>query len=74
MRWLGTGLWPLEAGMQVLDALKASFTHIDTAQVYRNEQTVGKALNTTAGGNFSRGEKVWKSPGKGCLRDWLYLI
>lgn len=30
---------------QVVAALKAGFTHIDTAQFYRNEQTVGKALN-----------------------------
>ena len=30
---------------QVLAALNAGFTHIDTAQWYRNEYTVGKALN-----------------------------
>lgn len=30
---------------QVIAALNAGFTHIDTAQYYNNEQTVGKALN-----------------------------
>jgi diketogulonate reductase-like aldo/keto reductase len=43
----GTGsvLKRQDATAQVLAALNAGFTHIDTAQMYQNEQTVGKALS-----------------------------
>ena len=40
----GSALRGQDAATQVLAALNAGFTHIDTAQVYRNEQTVGKVL------------------------------
>jgi len=40
----GSALRGQDATTKVLAALKAGFTHIDTAQVYHNEQTVGKAL------------------------------
>lgn len=41
----GSALFGQDATTQVLAALNAGFTHIDTAQVYHNEHTVGKALN-----------------------------
>jgi len=48
MPQLGFGVFEVEAGevceRAVLDALEAGYRHIDTAAVYRNEQSVGKAL------------------------------
>lgn len=41
----GSALRDQDASAQVIAALNAGFTHIDTAQVYHNEQTVGKALD-----------------------------
>ena len=41
----GSALNGQDVTAQVLAALNAGFTHIDTAQWYRNEHTVGKALN-----------------------------
>ena len=48
----GSALKRQDVTAQVLAALKAGFTHIDTAQAYRNEQTVGKALE-----EFFKGRK-----------------
>lgn len=44
---LGFGTWQIsdaDAYQATLDALKAGYTHIDTAQGYRNEDAIGKAL------------------------------
>ncbi len=45
---LGFGTWQVEDGdeayQSVLEALKAGYRHIDTAQAYGNEQSVGRAL------------------------------
>ena len=45
---VGFGMWQTpdnEVGVNsVLSALKAGYTHIDTAQAYRNEDCVGKAI------------------------------
>ncbi|MBO7424762.1 MAG: aldo/keto reductase [Clostridiales bacterium] len=45
---IGFGMWQTpdnEVGVNsVLSALKAGYTHIDTAQAYRNEDCVGKAI------------------------------
>ena len=40
----GSALYHQDATTQVVAALNAGFTHVDTAQAYRNEHTVGKAL------------------------------
>ncbi len=45
---IGFGTWQIPDGLSakqsVLDALKAGYTHIDTAAVYRNEASVGEAI------------------------------
>lgn len=45
---LGFGTWKLEDGKEAYEAveaaLKAGYRHIDTAQVYRNEASVGRAI------------------------------
>jgi diketogulonate reductase-like aldo/keto reductase len=40
----GSALRGRDATVQVVVALKAGFIHIDTAQIYQNEQSVGMAL------------------------------
>jgi 2,5-diketo-D-gluconate reductase A len=45
---LGLGVWQVPDGPECLDAvrwaLEAGYRHIDTAQAYRNEESVGRAL------------------------------
>ena len=45
---VGFGTWQIPDGKQTYDAvaaaLKAGYRHIDTAKVYRNERSVGKAI------------------------------
>ena len=44
---LGFGTWQIpnsEAYQATLDALKAGYTHIDSAEGYRNEEAIGRAL------------------------------
>lgn len=45
---IGFGTWQLEEGQQAYDAvlyaLKTGYTHIDTAQLYGNEVSVGRAI------------------------------
>ncbi|EMG34367.1 aldo/keto reductase [Streptococcus oralis] len=45
---LGFGTWKAENGevayQAVLDALKAGYRHIDTAAIYKNEESVGRAI------------------------------
>src|SRR6266404_5127870 len=45
---LGLGVWQMTAGAETEQAvewaLEAGYRHIDTASVYRNEQSVGAAL------------------------------
>lgn len=44
---LGLGTWQTsndEVGQVIKDALKIGYTHIDTAQAYKNEEGIGKAL------------------------------
>ena len=38
----GTALWMQDAAAQVEHAIKAGFVHIDTAQMYANEDSVGR--------------------------------
>ena len=51
MPWLGLGVWMSEAGRQTENAvswaLEAGYRHIDTASVYGNEASVGKAVKST---------------------------
>lgn len=62
---LGFGTWQLkgkECTASVLKALEAGYRHIDTAQIYENEEAVGKAVEES---NLPREElflttKVWK--------------
>lgn len=48
MPWLGLGVWKVEEGQQVEDAVRAAietgYRSIDTAAIYRNEQGVGRAI------------------------------
>ena len=45
---LGFGTWKAENGevayQAVLEALKAGYRHIDTAAIYKNEESVGRAI------------------------------
>ena len=45
---LGLGVWQVRNGRQAVNAvrwaLELGYRHIDTAQAYRNEESVGKAL------------------------------
>ena len=45
---LGFGTWKAQDGEEayqaVLAALKAGYRHIDTAAVYKNEESVGRAI------------------------------
>jgi 2,5-diketo-D-gluconate reductase A len=51
MPLLGLGVWQLRAGrpteQAVLWALEAGYRHIDTARLYRNEQSVGAAVRAS---------------------------
>ncbi|MDK6621377.1 aldo/keto reductase, partial [Streptococcus agalactiae] len=44
----GFGTWKAENGeiayQAVLEALKAGYRHIDTAAIYKNEESVGRAI------------------------------
>lgn len=62
---IGFGTWKLKEGElafgAVTEALKVGYRHIDTAQLYRNEASVGSAINQS---EIERGEifvttKVW---------------
>lgn len=48
MPWFGLGVFKVEDGNQVVDAVKAAirngYRSIDTAAVYKNETGVGKAI------------------------------
>ncbi|MBP1743234.1 MAG: Methylglyoxal reductase (NADPH-dependent) [Firmicutes bacterium] len=48
MPWLGFGTYKIENGCSVVDsvkdALKAGYSHIDTASFYDNEEGIGKAI------------------------------
>lgn len=48
MPWLGLGVWRIttqeELNLAIKTALEAGYTSIDTADVYRNEEGVGKAI------------------------------
>ena len=56
---IGFGTWQIPEGEEAYNsvsfALKAGYTHIDTAQIYGNEVSVGKAI---ADGNVLRGDVV----------------
>lgn len=57
MPLLGLGVWQIPDGPECVDAvrwaLELGYRHIDTAQAYRNEQSVGRAL---AESGIDRGE------------------
>jgi 2,5-diketo-D-gluconate reductase A len=48
MPMLGLGVWQVESGRECVDAvrwaLEEGYRHIDTAQAYGNEQSVGAGL------------------------------
>ena len=52
MPLLGLGVWQVPEGpvceRSVLDALELGYRHIDTAQAYRNEASVGRALRESS--------------------------
>lgn len=62
---IGFGTWQLpdgeEAYNSVSHALKVGYTHIDTAQIYRNEASVGKAIadSKMARSDIFLTTKVW---------------
>jgi diketogulonate reductase-like aldo/keto reductase len=49
---LGLGVWQMAAGTETEQAigwaLEAGYRHVDTASMYRNEESVGAALNASA--------------------------
>ncbi|CAK9055238.1 9 [Durusdinium trenchii] len=49
MPWFGLGVWKSESGEETENAIKyaldAGYVHIDTASLYKNEESVGKAVN-----------------------------
>ncbi|CAE6411147.1 unnamed protein product [Rhizoctonia solani] len=45
----GTALFGKDATAYVLQAIEGGFNHIDTAQLYRNEESVGEALRQALG-------------------------
>lgn len=48
---LGLGVWQIPSGVEtqqaVIWALKEGYRHIDTAKLYKNESSVGKAINNS---------------------------
>lgn len=48
---LGLGTWQAEQGSQteqaILDAFEVGYRHIDTAKIYKNEESVGKAFRVS---------------------------
>ena len=69
----GTALYGKDATKQVVQAIQAGFRHIDAAQMYRNEESVGEAI-VSAG--VPRSElyittKLGKLPAGKTVRDTL---
>lgn len=69
----GTALWQQDAAAQVAHALRAGFVHIDTAQMYGNEDSVGRGI---AQAGVERGAlyvttKLDKLPAGKSVRDTL---
>lgn len=61
---IGLGTWQLEGdscAMAVYDALSLGYTHVDTAEVYGNENEVGDALQKFDRENIFVTSKVWPS-------------
>lgn len=64
---IGYGTWmikPADAKMQILQAFKSGYKHIDTAQIYNNEYEIGLALAELQAKGLKRTEfflttKVW---------------
>ncbi|CAE6351560.1 unnamed protein product [Rhizoctonia solani] len=55
----GTALYGKDATAYVVQAIEGGFNHIDTAQVYKNEESVGEALRQAFGETTAaRNEKV----------------
>jgi diketogulonate reductase-like aldo/keto reductase len=50
----GTALYGKDATGYVVQAIEGGFNHIDTAQMYQNEESVGEALREV----FRKGEKA----------------
>lgn len=62
MPLVGFGTWQIpaeDAEAAVRTALNAGVRHIDTASAYRNEQSIGLALNDALSGNRVRRENMW---------------
>ncbi len=67
MPWFGLGVWKSKSGEETENAIKyaldAGYIHIDTASLYKNEESVGAAIN---GSGLPREEvfvttKLWNS-------------
>lgn len=71
MPWLGLGVFKVEEGSELVEAVKAAIKHgyrsIDTAAIYGNENGVGKGIHEALAENNLRREdlfitsKVWNS-------------
>ncbi|MBB4824535.1 diketogulonate reductase-like aldo/keto reductase [Sporosarcina luteola] len=71
MPWLGLGVFKVQEGPEVVDAVKTAIRHgyrsIDTAAVYKNEEGVGQAIRTALEENGLKREdlfitsKVWNT-------------
>lgn len=67
MPWLGLGVFKVEEGSEVVDAvkyaIKAGYISIDTAAIYKNEEGVGKAIKESGvpRENLFVTSKVWNT-------------
>ena len=90
---LGFGTWKAENGeiayQSVLEALKAGYRHIDTAAIYKNEESVGRAIQDSGipreeifvtsklwntNHNYGQARQAFKESLEKLGLDYLYLI
>jgi 2,5-diketo-D-gluconate reductase A len=65
MPMLGLGVWQVPNGAETVNAVRwaldLGYRHIDTAQAYGNEESVGQALRDSG---VPRAETPWPRPGR----------
>ena len=86
---IGFGTWQIPEGEEAYNsvsfALKAGYTHIDTAQIYGNEVSVGKAIADsdmarediflTTNSGMTSTITIWLRPlSTNLSKDWVWII